>query len=91
MQYLTNTAASVREAGIVKAYEIAQKFGKDWALDSFVPEVIKSFSAEQQGYNYRVTAIRSLAAVIEILPADKVSEKIVPIFVKACQDPVPNV
>ena len=32
MQYLTNTAASVREMGIEKAGEMAEKFGSDWVL-----------------------------------------------------------
>ena len=32
MQYLTNTAASVREMGIEQSQRMAEKFGSDWVL-----------------------------------------------------------
>ena len=67
MQYLTNTAASVREMGIEKAGEMAQKFGSDWVMNNFIPKVVECYNVEQQGYNYRMCSLRSLAAVMPVL------------------------
>ena len=91
MQYLTNTAASVREMGITKSAEIAKSFGADWVVTNYIPKVIENFNVEQQGYNYRMCSLRSLAAVMPVLQKDQISEKIVPIFAKAASDPIPNV
>jgi len=38
-----------------------------------------------------MTAIKSLAAVMPVLQKDQITEHVVPIFVKACGDSVPNV
>ena len=38
-----------------------------------------------------MTAIKSLAAVMPVLQKDQITEHIVPVFVKACSDSVPNV
>ena len=61
--YLQNTAAAVREMGISKAEGLAKAFGSAWIADSFVPKVIKTYEEDQVGYNYRMTAIKSLAIV----------------------------
>ena len=91
MQYLTNTAASVREMGIEKAGEMGQKFGSDWVINNFIPKVVECYNVEQQGYNYRMCSLRSLAAVMPVLQKEEISDKIIPTFVKACGDSVPNV
>lgn len=39
LQYLTNTAASVREMGITKAAELAVNFRETWVVDTFIPKV----------------------------------------------------
>ncbi len=89
--YLTNTAASVRETGIKKANELADKFKADWVVSSFVPKVIESYNIDKQGYNYRMCALNSLACVIPYLSKDQVAQSIVPVLVKAMKDPIPNV
>jgi len=81
----------VREMGVIKVGEIAERFRADWAVKDFIPKVVESFNAEQQGYNYRMTAIKSLAAVMPVLQKDQITELVVPVFVKACADAVPNV
>lgn len=43
------------------------------------------------GYNFRMTSIKSLAVVIKYMSKDDVNSLVVPIFVKACGDRVPNV
>ena len=45
MQYLTNTAASVREMGITKSAEIAKSFGADWVVTNYIPKVIENFKS----------------------------------------------
>ena len=60
MTFLTNTASSVREMGIRKSKEIAEKFKSDWILSSFIPKVIESYNVDKQGYNYRMCSLQSL-------------------------------
>lgn len=57
MTYLTNTAASVREMGIKKSREIAEKFKGDWIINSYIPRVIENFNVDKQGYNYRICSL----------------------------------
>lgn len=64
MQYLTNTAAAVRETGIEKAKHIGAAFKSDWILSSFVPKVVDNYTADKQGYNFRMCSLLSLAAVM---------------------------
>ena len=47
LTYLTNTAASVREMGIKKSREIAEKFKSEWILSSFLPKVIENFNIDK--------------------------------------------
>lgn len=70
MMYLTNPAASVRDMGIQKSAEIAAAFKGDWILSSFVPKVVDNYNVEKQGYNYRMTSLLSLAAVMPHLQKD---------------------
>jgi len=46
MQYLTNTAASVRNMGVEKAAVLAKTFGADWAIHNFVPKVVDSYNVD---------------------------------------------
>jgi len=89
--YLTNTAAAVREMGIQKAQQIGQAFGSAWIADFFVPKVVKTYEEDQMGYNFRVTAIKSLAVVLKYMNKDDISNIVIPVFLKATNDKVPNV
>mmetsp|Transcript_16622 Transcript_16622/g.15921 ORF Transcript_16622/g.15921 Transcript_16622/m.15921 type:complete len:98 (+) Transcript_16622:618-911(+) len=60
MSYLTNTAASVREMGIKKSKEIAEKFRQDWVVANYIPKVIENYNIDKQGYNYRMCYLLSL-------------------------------
>ena len=64
LTYLTNTAASVRDTGIQKSSELAEKFKGDWVISSFIPKVIENYNIDKQGYNYRMCSLNSLAAII---------------------------
>ncbi len=91
MQYLTNTAASVRNMGVEKSAVLAKTFGADWAINNFVPKVVDSYNVDQQGYNYRMCAIMSLAACIPVLSKEQITEHILPTLIKATTDRIPNV
>ena len=60
LSYLSNTAASVRETGVRKVKELADKFKGDWVMSNFVPRVIEMYNVDKQGYNYRMTCLLSL-------------------------------
>lgn len=91
LTYLSNTAASVRDMGIKKVKELAEKFKADWIMSSFIPRVVEMFNVDKQGYNYRMCCLFSLQAVIPNLTKDQISQTVIPIFVKAMKDPIPNV
>ena len=90
-QYLTNTAASVRNMGVTKSGELAASFGADWVVATLVPKVVDSYNVDQQGYNYRMCALEALSVVMPVLPKEMIGEMIVPTLVKACGDRIPNV
>ena len=91
MSYLTNTAASVRMMGVKMIGKLAKAFGTNWVQESLIPKVVESYNIDQQGYNYRMCALETLSAVLPFVHTQAISEKIVPIFVKACTDRIPNV
>jgi len=47
LSYLTNTAASVREMGIKKSRELAEKFKADWVLSNYIPKVIENYNVDK--------------------------------------------
>ena len=89
--YLTNTAASVREMGIEKSALLAQNFKQDWILNEYIPLVKTHFFAEKKGYNFRMCCLNSLAAVMPYITRDQTTQHIIPIFLKATTDDIPNV
>ena len=91
IQYLTNTAASVREMGIKKSAEIGEKFRAEWVMSAYLPKVIENYNVDQQGYMYRICSLRSLSAIMPVLQKDQITDKVVPIILKATSDPIPNV
>jgi hypothetical protein len=44
---LSNTAASVREMGIKKAKELAEKFRAEWIMSAFIPKVTEMFNIDK--------------------------------------------
>lgn len=60
LSYLSNTAASVREMGIKKSRELAEKFKSDWIMSAYIPRVVEMFNIDKQGYNYRMCCLHSL-------------------------------
>ena len=93
MAYMTNSAASVRMMGVQKSKELvrASFMPHDWVADDFVTKCTDSYNVDQQGYNYRMCAIESLAAIMGVLSKEEVTSKIVPTLVKALNDRIPNV
>ena len=67
LSYLSNSAASVREMGIKKSKELAEKFKADWVMSAYIPRVIEIFNVDKQGYNYRMCCLHSLQAVMVYL------------------------
>lgn len=91
MGYLNNSAAAVRETGIIFSLELGKAFGQDWIVGSYLPKVIENYNTDKQPFNYRMTCLYSLCVVIPLLRDDAVTEFIVPTLIKACGDKVPNV
>ncbi len=60
LSYLSNTAASVRETGVRKVKELAEKYKAEWIMGSFIPKVVETYNIDKQGYNYRMCCLQSL-------------------------------
>jgi len=91
LTYLSNTAASVRDMGVKKARELAEKFKGEWVLATFIPKVIEIYNVDKQGYNYRMCCLSSLYQIIPFISKEQVAHHVIPIFLKAMKDPIPNV
>jgi serine/threonine-protein phosphatase 2A regulatory subunit A len=91
MSYLTNTAASVREMGIVKIEFIAKEFGSEWISSVLIPKVQKTYEEDQMGYNYRMTSLKTIASVTKYMSKEDITNSVVPLLAKACLDKIPNV
>lgn len=53
--------------------------------------MIATFNLEKKGYNFRISSLNSLAAVIEFLTPEDLSGLVIPILLKAMKDNIPNV
>jgi len=73
MQYLTNTAAAVREMGIAKSREIAERFKADWVVNNYLPKVLDNYNGDKQGYNFRMASLNSLHSVMGHLSKDQIT------------------
>jgi hypothetical protein len=91
MGYLTNTAASVRAMGIEKSGILAQNFKQEWIMNEYIPVVVNHYTVDKKGYNYRMCCLYSLAAVMPYVMKDQITQHIIPIFLKATKDDIPNV
>jgi len=91
MTYLSNTAASVRQMGIQKSAILANAFKEQWIMADFIPVVSSHYTGDKKGYNYRMCCLNSLAAVMPYITKEQITQHIVPIFIKAAKDDIPNV
>jgi serine/threonine-protein phosphatase 2A regulatory subunit A len=89
--YLQNTAASVRNMGVEKSGELAEKYGSDWIISQFIPVVQTAYNLDKKGYNYRMCCLKSFSVIMPFVQKDVITKEIIPIFLKACKDEVPNV
>ena len=89
--YLDQSAAMVRNEGIKQSTALAKVFGDDWITKEFIPQVHKMYDREKKGYNYRICYINSMAAVMPYMKKDSINSMVLPYFIKAIQDDVPNV
>lgn len=70
---------------------LAAEFKQDWIVNDFIHVVKDQFKVEKKGYNYRICCLYSLAAVMPHLQKDEITQHIIPAFVTACKDDIPNV
>ena len=91
MGYLTNTAASVRQMGINKSAVLAQNFKQDWVINEYIPVVTSHYTVDKKGYNYRMCCLNSLSAVMPYIMKDQITQQVIPVFLKATKDDIPNV
>ena len=47
LTYLSNTASSVRDMGVKKAKELADKFKGEWVMSTFIPKVVETYNVEK--------------------------------------------
>jgi hypothetical protein len=54
LSYFSDKAAAIREMGIEKAFQIAEKFGSDWVTEKLLPKAFENYHNDEQGYLYRM-------------------------------------
>jgi serine/threonine-protein phosphatase 2A regulatory subunit A len=89
--FLTDTAASVRNQGILKLGDLAASFRNDWVIDEVIPKLNDIYDQDKQGYLYRMCVINAGIEVSKSLSKSQINTHIVPIMLKACTDSVANV
>jgi hypothetical protein len=60
-------------------------------MSEYVPVVINHYTVDKKGYNYRMCCLNSLSAVMPFIMKDQITQHIIPIFLKATKDDIPNV
>jgi serine/threonine-protein phosphatase 2A regulatory subunit A len=60
-------------------------------MNDYIPVVINHYTVDKKGYNYRMCCLYSLAAVMPYVMKEQITQHIIPIFVKATKDDIPNV
>jgi hypothetical protein len=60
-------------------------------MNDYVPIVINHYTVDKKGYNYRMCCLYSLSAVMPYVMKDLITQHIIPIFLKATKDDIPNV
>lgn len=63
MQYATDNAASVRDAGIEKLLLISSEFKADWVINAYLPKATEIMNKEKLGYLYRMTLLNSYLVI----------------------------
>ena len=66
--------------GIKKMKNIAEKFGKAWVMETFIPKIEETYNQEKLGFTYRVACLYSISAVMYQLEAIDISNKVMPFF-----------
>lgn len=89
VSWLSDEVHAIRDAACTNLKNLASVFGEEWAKTHLIPQ----FSRLQNSNNYlhRLTTLKCISALSEILHADTVSETLLPMAIRMSEDPVPNV
>jgi hypothetical protein len=60
-------------------------------MNEYIPVVINHYTVDKKGYNYRMCCLYSLSEVMPYVMKDQITQHIIPIFIKATKDDIPNV
>lgn len=71
--YLNNTAAMVRTVGVQQSKALAEIYGEQWIVESYIPQVQAEYMKEKKGYNYRICYINSLAEMMPFLNKENIN------------------
>eukprot|EP00397_Hematodinium_sp_SG-2012_P010481 GEMP01010596.1.p1 GENE.GEMP01010596.1~~GEMP01010596.1.p1 ORF type:complete len:315 (+),score=54.99 GEMP01010596.1:210-1154(+) len=87
---LNDSVASVRETAIKNLAEIAVDFGSVWSVEHLMPRIVDQY-ASTAGYSTRLMCLNALPQLCPVMQPEQIVQHIVPIFIKATKDCVPNV
>ena len=82
-------AQAIRVAATTNLKLLALKFGPDWAKDVALPRVADL--ARQRYYLRRITALKALGALSDVLSPDDVATDVLDTVLDLADDAVPNV
>ena len=87
--WLADDVAAIRIAATRNLRLLAAKFGERWARDVALPKVADL--ARQRYYLRRITALRALDALCDVLAPEDVAADVLATVLDLCDDPVANV
>ncbi len=89
MTWLGDKIHSIRGAAVVNLAKLTESFGNQWSAVHVVPKVMALYG--HSNYLFRLTSVASMHALSEHIELSVFQEQMLPVLLKAAQDPVPNI
>ncbi|KAH1074448.1 hypothetical protein J1N35_026776 [Gossypium stocksii] len=89
MQWLQDKVYSIRDAAANNLMHLAEEFGRDWAMEHIIPQVLEM--ANSPHYLYRITILCSISILAPVMGSKITCSKLLPVVVNASKDRVANI
>ncbi|KAM3380330.1 serine/threonine-protein phosphatase 2A 65 kDa regulatory subunit A beta isoform-like [Capsicum galapagoense] len=88
IQWLTDKVCAVREAAVQNLKRLAEIFGREWASENIIPQVLNMVN--DQYYLYRMNALDALLKLAPVMGSEITCSQFLPVILAASKDSVPN-
>ncbi|PHU24334.1 Serine/threonine-protein phosphatase 2A 65 kDa regulatory subunit A beta isoform [Capsicum chinense] len=88
IQWLADKVCAVREAAVQNLKRLAEIFGREWASENIIPQVLNMVN--DQYYLYRMNALDALLKLAPVMGSEITCSQFLPVILAASKDSVPN-